>query len=147
MTANVKWSCRYKTAFNMLQFDVSIKSLAAQGAEICRFFKRHQTWNTLYRVQGHCPASNHKTVRVYSVHCTAGQRFCWPLLFLIACANQSQWYVQAHQWTLQTMLTVSLFDSQDWQKQTRNRVTRAETRHTTKASATDETKRRSKEAK
>ena len=32
----------------MLQFDVSIKSLAAQRAEICRFFKRHLTWNTLY---------------------------------------------------------------------------------------------------
>ena len=48
MTAYVKWSCRYKTAFNMLQFDVSIKSLAAQGAEICRFLKRQLTWNTLY---------------------------------------------------------------------------------------------------
>ena len=32
----------------MLQFDVSIKSLAAQGAEICRFDKSHLTWNTLY---------------------------------------------------------------------------------------------------
>ena len=32
----------------MLQFDVLIKSLAAQGAEICRFFKRHLTLNTLY---------------------------------------------------------------------------------------------------
>ena len=27
----------------MLQFDISIKSLAAQGAEICRFFKRQLT--------------------------------------------------------------------------------------------------------
>ena len=37
MKANVKQSCRYQTAFNMLQFDISIQSLAAQGAEICRF--------------------------------------------------------------------------------------------------------------
>ena len=48
MKAKVKQSCRYKTAFNMLQFDVSIKSLPAQGAEICRFFKRQLTWNALY---------------------------------------------------------------------------------------------------
>ena len=31
----------------MLQFDVLIKSLAVQGAEICRFFKRQLTRNTL----------------------------------------------------------------------------------------------------
>ena len=48
MAANVKWSFRYETAFNILQYNVSTKSLAAQGAEICRFFKRHLTWNTLY---------------------------------------------------------------------------------------------------
>ncbi len=32
-----------KTGFNMFSTDVSIKSLAAQAAEICQFFERQLT--------------------------------------------------------------------------------------------------------
>ena len=43
MIANILKGGKYETVFNILHTDVSTKSLAARGAEICRFFKRQLT--------------------------------------------------------------------------------------------------------